>query len=377
MQNREYTHGRATHLERAASKDAYRVVRDALRSAAKVELGQITMRGREHLAAVRPCGDGLLVETLRYADEVRAADPLFSDINEDSVDADLLELATALTDRKTAPFKAEIFKDRYSMALREMIEAKRTNRKTPRVSTEGSPTAPSGNVIDLMAAMKQSLAKSGASGAKGKAAESAAGLVGATQMGAIEFHIWGSRKMSLEQPDRIVFDLDPDEGLPFGAVRGAASDLRNRLDDLGLPSAAMLSGGKGIHLIVPLRPKAEWAAVRLFSRTVAVILSDAQPDRFVATMSKAKRKGRNFIDWLRNERGATAIAPYSLRARPGAKVAVPATWEELAAVGSAGEFDIVSVRMRLEVPCPLQEANCRAVILDGKVLKRLEKHLTG
>lgn len=153
------------------AKDAYRVVRDALRSAAKVGLGQITMRGREHLAAVRPCGDGLLVETLRYADEVRAADPLFSDINEDTVDPDLLEVATALINRKTAPFKAEIFKDHYSIALREMIEAKRTNRKTPRVSTEGSPTAPSGNVIDLMAALKQSLAKSGASGASAKTTE--------------------------------------------------------------------------------------------------------------------------------------------------------------------------------------------------------------
>lgn len=143
------------------AQDAYRVVRDALRAAGKVGLGQITMRGREHLAAVRPCGDGLLVETLRYADEVRAAEPLFSDINDDTADAELLEVATALIDRKTAPFKAESFKDNYAIALREMIEAKRASRKTPRVSTEGSPTAASGNVIDLMAALKQSLAKSG------------------------------------------------------------------------------------------------------------------------------------------------------------------------------------------------------------------------
>ncbi|OYW58442.1 MAG: Ku protein [Rhodobacterales bacterium 32-66-7] len=143
------------------AKDAYRVVRDALRASGKVGLGQITMRGREHLAAVRACGDGLLVETLRYADEVRAADPLFSDINEAVADPDLLDVATALIDRKTAPFKAEAFKDHYSIALREMIEAKRANRKTPRVSTEGAPTAPSGNVIDLMAALKESLAKSG------------------------------------------------------------------------------------------------------------------------------------------------------------------------------------------------------------------------
>ena len=155
------------------AKDAYRVVRDALRAADKVGLGQITMRGREHLAAVRPCGDGLLVETLRYADEVRAADPLFSEISDDTADAELLDVATALIDRKTAPFKAENFKDHYSIALREMIEAKRANRKTPRISTEGAPTAPSGNVIDLMAALKQSLAKSGGSGAKAKTPEAA------------------------------------------------------------------------------------------------------------------------------------------------------------------------------------------------------------
>lgn len=143
------------------AQDAYRVVRDALRQAGKVGLGQITMRGREHLAALRPCGDGLLVETLRYANEVRAADPMFSDINDEPADADLLEVATALIDRKTGPFKADSFKDNYAIALREMIEAKRANRKTPRVSTEGTPTAASGNVIDLMAALKQSLAKSG------------------------------------------------------------------------------------------------------------------------------------------------------------------------------------------------------------------------
>ena len=205
----------------------------------------------------------------------------------------------------------------------------------------------------------------------------AAGLVAATQMGAIEFHIWGSRNTSLDQPDRIVFDLDPDEGLAFTVVRSAAFDLRDRLDDLGLPSVPMLSGGKGIHVIVPLRPKAEWETVKLFSRTIAVMLSDAEPDRFIATMSKAKRKGLIFIDWLRNERGSTAIAPYSLRARPGAKVAVPVTWEELASTKSAGAFDITSVLGRLDIPCPLQAAARRAVVLDAKILKRLEKHLAG
>ena len=201
----------------------------------------------------------------------------------------------------------------------------------------------------------------------------AAGLVAATQMGAIEMHIWGSRNASLEQPDRIVFDLDPDEGLPFATVRGAASDLRDRLTDLGLPSVAMLSGGKGIHVIVPLRPQAEWETVKLFSRTLAVMLAEAEPDRFIATMSKAKRKGLIFIDWLRNERGSTAIAPYALRARPGAKVAVPVTWDELATIQSAGEFDIFSVRDRLALPCPLLEGSERPAVLNTKVFGRLER----
>ena len=144
------------------------------------------------------------------------------------------------------------------------------------------------------------------------------GLVAATQMGTIEFHIWGSRNSALEKPDRIVFDLDPDEAVPFAAVRQAALDLRDLLGDLSLPSIPMLTGGKGIHVIVPLRPKAGWDTVKLFSRTIAVMLSDREPHRFIATMSKAKRKGLILIDWLRNDRSATAIAPYSLRARPGA-----------------------------------------------------------
>ncbi|WP_322896244.1 MULTISPECIES: DNA ligase D [unclassified Yoonia] len=201
------------------------------------------------------------------------------------------------------------------------------------------------------------------------------GLVAAAQMGTIEFHIWGSRNSALEKPDRIVFDLDPDEAVPFPAVRQAALDLHDLLGDLDLPSIPMLTGGKGIHVIVPLLPKAGWDTVKLFSRTIAVMLSDREPHRFIATMSKAKRKGLIFIDWLRNDRSATAIAPYALRARPGAKVAVPLTWEEIRTAMSAGQFCIASVRTRLTQPCPLQDATKRAVYLDEKVLKKLERQV--
>lgn len=162
--------------------------------------------------------------------------------------------------------------------------------------------------------------------------DDADGLVQCVQMGTIEFHGWGSSVGDVEKPNRLVFDLDPDEGLGFDAVKKAAADLKDRLAELGLVSFAMLSGGKGVHVVVPLTPEAEWPAVKDFADRFSQALSAAEPERFVATMSKAKRKGRIFIDWLRNQRGATAVMPYSARARPKAPVAVPVTWAELAKI---------------------------------------------
>ncbi|WP_420023685.1 DNA ligase D [Cereibacter azotoformans] len=199
-------------------------------------------------------------------------------------------------------------------------------------------------------------------------------LVGAAQMGALEFHIWGSRNRRLERPDRMVFDLDPDEGLDFARVREAAAELRVRLDDLGLPAVPMLSGGKGVHVIVQLKPAAEWESVKLFTRALSTLLAEEAPDRYTAAMAKAGRKGRIFIDWLRNDRGSTAVAPYSLRARPGATVATPITWDELARARSAGDWTIRSIRARLEGPCPLAEA--RPVTLGRTVIGRLERLVT-
>ena len=159
--------------------------------------------------------------------------------------------------------------------------------------------------------------------------DSAEGLLSCVQMGTIEFHGWGSRAGNVERPDRLVIDLDPDEGLDFKAVKSAAKDIHDRLEDMGLVSFAMLSGGKGVHVVVPLEPGHSWEAHKDFARRFAEALALAEPDRFVATMSKAKRVGKIFIDWLRNQRGATAILPYSARAREGAPVAVPVTWGEL------------------------------------------------
>lgn len=144
------------------AEDAYRVVRDALRAEKKTALGQLTMRGREYLCAIRPCGDGLLLETLRYEDEIREAEPLFAAIEDAASDADLLEVATQLIRRKSSAFDAEAFRDHYDQALRALIETKRKNRKTPRAKAAEDDDRPSGdNVVDLMSALKESLKKDG------------------------------------------------------------------------------------------------------------------------------------------------------------------------------------------------------------------------
>jgi bifunctional non-homologous end joining protein LigD len=166
------------------------------------------------------------------------------------------------------------------------------------------------------------------------------GILQCVQMGTIEFHVWGARADAVEQPDRMIFDLDPDEGLDFTDVRQAAIDIRKHLADIGLASFAMLSGGKGVHVVVPLTPGHSWEEHKDFARRFAEALSQAEPERFVATMSKAKRAGKTFIDWLRNQRGSTAVVPYSARSREGAPVAVPVTWEELAKAESAHPYSI-------------------------------------
>lgn len=178
--------------------------------------------------------------------------------------------------------------------------------------------------------------------------DDADGLLACVQMGTIEFHGWDSHVETLEKPDRMVFDLDPDEGLAFEDVKKAATDIRRQLADIGLISFAMLSGGKGVHVVVPLDPGHSWDAHKDFSKRFAEALSMAEPERYVATMSKAKRKGKIFIDWLRNQRGSTAIMPYSARARENAPVAVPIGWEALADVAKAGAWTIGDSEALLE-----------------------------
>jgi bifunctional non-homologous end joining protein LigD len=185
--------------------------------------------------------------------------------------------------------------------------------------------------------------------------EDADGLVMCVQMGTIEFHGWGSSVATLEQPDRMVFDLDPDEELGFDVVKKAAEDIKNQLAEIGLVSFAMLSGGKGVHVVVPLKPQAEWPAVKDFAERFCRALAEAEPERYVANMSKAKRKGRIFLDYLRNQRGSTAVLPYVARARSGAPVAAPVTWTELRDIENAHRW---GVRDGAEL---LERANSRAL----------------
>ena len=153
--------------------------------------------------------------------------------------------------------------------------------------------------------------------------EDAVGIVSEAQMDTIEFHVWGSRVATLEQPDTMVFDLDPDKGLALEQVRQGVRDLKGILDDLGLKTFLKTSGGKGYHVVVPFEPAASWDAFHDFARRIAQVMAEQWPDRYTSNVRLAKRTGKVFIDWMRNGRGATSIAPYSLRARSGARVSMP------------------------------------------------------
>jgi bifunctional non-homologous end joining protein LigD len=180
----------------------------------------------------------------------------------------------------------------------------------------------------------------------------ATALVSACQISALEFHLWGSRNDDLEHPDRMVFDLDPDEGLDFEVVKRAAFDIKALLDSADLPSFAMITGGKGIHVVLNLKRKHTWEEVKGFSGAFAEQIETLDPKRFVSNMAKAKRKGRIFVDYLRNGRGSTAIAPYSPRARGVAPIAVPVSWAELKTIPSASAFKLKDMAARLAQPDP-------------------------
>ncbi|MHA6684745.1 DNA ligase D [Mesorhizobium sp. A556] len=155
------------------------------------------------------------------------------------------------------------------------------------------------------------------------------GIAALVQMGVVEIHIWGCTIDAIDTPDQIVFDLDPDEGVAVDKVLRAALDIRAKLEELSLPTFVKTSGGKGYHVVVPLKPVAKWETVKTFSHDFARAMEQAEPGRYTATLSKKARVGKIFIDYLRNGRGSTTVAPYSSRAKKGATVSMPVTWEEI------------------------------------------------
>jgi bifunctional non-homologous end joining protein LigD len=154
-------------------------------------------------------------------------------------------------------------------------------------------------------------------------------LAGLAQMGVLEIHPWGSTNKNLERPDIIIFDLDPDEAISWRSLADSAADVRAQLKSLGLESFLKTTGGKGLHVVIPIDPKLDWAKVKQFAHDFALAMEQQRPKLYLTKMSKAARKDRIFIDYLRNERGSTAIAPYSPRARAGAAVALPLDWADL------------------------------------------------
>ncbi|MBA2653441.1 MAG: DNA ligase D [Gammaproteobacteria bacterium] len=174
------------------------------------------------------------------------------------------------------------------------------------------------------------------------------GLMGLVQMGVLEIHPWGSNNKNVEKPDQIIFDLDPGPDVSWSEVVECAFLIRKIFEQLNLKSFVKTTGGKGLHIVIPIKPKLEWDEIRDFTKRVADLVVEIDPSKYIATMSKAKRKGKIFIDYLRNARGATAVAAYSTRARSNASISVPITWKELSKGIKPDEFNLKNIKARLK-----------------------------
>jgi bifunctional non-homologous end joining protein LigD len=174
------------------------------------------------------------------------------------------------------------------------------------------------------------------------------GLFGLVQIGTLEIHDWGVSLDHVNEPDRVVFDLDPDEGLDLDTLKAATIEVRDFLTDLGLTSFLRSTGGKGLHLVAPLTPKLGWAEVKAFAKALADALVAARPDRYTANPLKKTREDKIFVDYLRNQRGGSAIVNYSTRAKAGAPVSCPLRWDELKGLKVAAPYSAVTLPARLK-----------------------------
>jgi bifunctional non-homologous end joining protein LigD len=180
------------------------------------------------------------------------------------------------------------------------------------------------------------------------AIDSLQGLIALVQFGVLEIHPWGSTDADLDRPDMLTFDLDPGDEVDLNAIKHGARAVRERLDSVGLVAFLKTSGGKGLHVVVPVEPDVEWDQAKEFCHQVALSLSAAEPTKYVANMSKAKRKGRIFVDYLRNGQGATSVAAYSTRARAGAPVSMPISWDELDTLAAFNQYNVSNARAYID-----------------------------
>jgi bifunctional non-homologous end joining protein LigD len=196
-------------------------------------------------------------------------------------------------------------------------------------------------------------------------------LVTLAQFGVIELHPWGSRTPRLERPDRLIFDFDPDDALPWDDVKAAALLMRGLLDDLGLRSFLKTTGGKGLHVVVPVAATMDWDTAKAFVRDVANILVRTFPDRYTTTISKKARPGKILIDYYRNAHGATAIAPYSVRARAGAPVSAPVDWSALDEDIRFDRFNVRSIATLLDRDDPWKDLASVRQTITATLRKRV------
>jgi bifunctional non-homologous end joining protein LigD len=197
------------------------------------------------------------------------------------------------------------------------------------------------------------------------------GLLSAAQMNVIEVHTWNGVVATIARPDRMTFDIDPGEGITWAQIQEAAQLVRAMLEELQLPCFLKTSGGKGLHVVVPLKPQLDWDTVKDFSQAVVQHLAATLPDRFVAKSGAKNRVGRIFIDYLRNGYGATTVCAWSARARPGLGISVPVRWDELAGLKSGAHWTVASVHTRLDQGNAPWDDYAKSRVTLGAAMKKL------